>query len=252
MTKLNTTGSAPCFSTFLGGIGYDYGYDIALDDFGNVCVIGATESPDFPTTTGAFDTTLNGVEDAFVVRLNQIGNDLAFSTFLGGSSADFGSGIASDGSGNVYVTGASISADFPTTLGAFDEIYNGNQDVFVVKLNIAGGDPSPPKAIDDLTVTLSNSDLVLSWSAVTVDTSGNPLEVDLYRVYRDTVILFEPGWEPFDSTVQTFYVDTCEVVGDIVIHYYYSVTAVSGGTESDLSHEVGEFDAGLINEPPEK
>ncbi len=99
---------------------------------------GGTSSPDFPTTPGAFDTT--GGTDAFVAKLNPAGSTLAYSTFLGGSDGDGGSDLAIDGSGNVYVTGVTGSADFPVTPGAFDTRLSagGGGDPFVVKLNAAG------------------------------------------------------------------------------------------------------------------
>ncbi|MCK4272292.1 hypothetical protein KAX22_06555 [bacterium] len=104
-------------------------------------------------------------------------------------------------------------------------------------------DESPiPERVDDLTVTLVGEDLVLEWSAVTVDTNGNPLEVDLYRIYRDNVAFFGPGSDPFDGIIYTTYMDTSGVVGNTGTHYYFAVTAVTGGKESGFSGLVGEFD----------
>jgi dipeptidase len=105
-----------------------------------------------------------------------------------------------------------------------------------------------PQSVDDLSVTLVEENLRLDWSSVTVDTNGGPLEADLYRVYRDTVAFFDPGSEPFDSTVAFFYVDNSGVVGDTGKHYYYVVTAVAGDKESGISNMVGEFDRGLMVE----
>jgi Beta-propeller repeat len=122
------------YSTFLGGANFDRGFDIALGD-GNAYVTGSTPSADFPTTPSAFDTTLNGQEDAFVTKLNARGSALAYSTFLGGTGDDLGLGIAVDTRGNAYVTGETQSADYPTTPGAFDTTFNGgNRDAFVTKL----------------------------------------------------------------------------------------------------------------------
>jgi hypothetical protein len=105
-----------------------------------------------------------------------------------------------------------------------------------------------PVPVSDLTVTLSGEDLRLEWSAVTTDGFGGPIVVDRYRIYRDTSAYFEPGSEPFDSTVALFFVDDTEVVGDTLTHYYYAVTAVSGDKESEFSNLVGEFDRGLMVE----
>ena len=127
------------YSTFLGGTGGDRGWDIAVRE-GRAYVTGDTSSPDYPTTTGAFDTTLDGSGsgDAFVTKLNASGSALAYSTFLGGTGDDQGQGIAVDGSGRAYVTGRTDSANYPTTSGAFDRIFNGEQDAFVTKLNASG------------------------------------------------------------------------------------------------------------------
>jgi hypothetical protein len=135
VTKLNATGSALTYSTFLGGTGDDRGRGIAVDTRGRAYVTGLNFSFDFPTTQGAFDTTYNGRTEAFVTKLNAAGSALAYSTFLGGMNEDEGRGIALDGEGRAYVTGNTNSSDFPTTQGAFDTTYNGGfSDGFVTKL----------------------------------------------------------------------------------------------------------------------
>jgi hypothetical protein len=122
------------YSTFLGGAQTELGRDIAVDGEGRVCVTGETSSPDYPTTPGAFDRTFNGVSDAFVTKLNATGSALVYSTYLGGSSADDGNGIAVDTRGRAYVAGRTDSADYPTTPGAFDRTLDGPNDAFVTKL----------------------------------------------------------------------------------------------------------------------
>ncbi len=99
-----------------------------------------------------------------------------------------------------------------------------------------------PMPVAELSVELSADDLYLHWSPVTVDGYGNPITVDQYYVYRDTVASFEPGSQPFDSTVALFYMDDTGVTGDVGRNYYYAVTAVSGTKESALSGLCGEFD----------
>jgi hypothetical protein len=138
VTKLNATGSALVYSTFLGGSGYDMGYGIACDDSGKAYVTGWTASSGFPTTAGAYDQTLDGNSDAFVTKLNQTGSTLVYSTFLGGSGDDGSWDIALDNCGNAYVAGSTVSSNFPTTAGAYDQTYNGNGDVFVTRLNSTG------------------------------------------------------------------------------------------------------------------
>ncbi len=101
---------------------------------------GNTDSSDFPTTPGAFDTTFNGNQDGFVTKLNASGSALEYSTFLGGSGYDGVYGIAVDSSGSAHVTGNTDSSDFPTTQGAFDRSTGGDQ-TFVTKLNGSGSVP---------------------------------------------------------------------------------------------------------------
>ena len=143
--KLDTSGSGLVFSTFLGGSGNEYGYSITVDSIGNIYVTGNTTSPDFPTTTGAFDRTYHGGNwdgDIFVTKLNPSGSQLVYSTFLGGSSNDYGYSITVDTRGNAYVTGKTYSTDFPTTAESFDVTSNGAGwyygDAFVTKLNPSG------------------------------------------------------------------------------------------------------------------
>ncbi|MCY6354152.1 SBBP repeat-containing protein [Clostridium sp. ZS2-4] len=120
------------YSSYLGGSGDDYGYGIAVDNAGNVYVTGRTYSSDFPTDNG-FDTMLKGSTDAFVTKIDGIPS-IVYSSYLGGSGSDYGYRIAVDNGGNVYVTGATYSLDFPTDNG-FDTHYNGNGDVFVTKID---------------------------------------------------------------------------------------------------------------------
>jgi hypothetical protein len=139
VTKLDPSGSAIAYSTFLGGAGSDAGQGIAVDDKGKAAhVAGSTSSSDFPTTDGAFDPSYNGNGDAFVTKLDRSGS-LAYATFLGGTATDAGSGIAVDEKGKAsYVTGSTDSGDLPTTDGAFDRSYNGGGDAFVAGFDRSG------------------------------------------------------------------------------------------------------------------
>ncbi|WP_214483127.1 SBBP repeat-containing protein [Bacillus sp. SM2101] len=139
VTKFNSTGSALIYSTYLGGNGIDTTNSITVDTQGNAFVTGNTQSMDFPTTVGAFQTMLMGGQSAFVTKLNATGTILDFSTYLGGDGADNGSGIAVDSQGNAFVTGDTSSMNFPTTAGAFQPAFGGGGlDVFVTKLNNIG------------------------------------------------------------------------------------------------------------------
>ncbi|EFM10789.1 conserved repeat domain protein [Paenibacillus curdlanolyticus YK9] len=138
ITKLNPTGTALVYSTYLGGTAYDTGLAIAVDSDGHAFVTGRTYSDNFPVTSGAIQTTFGGTSDAFIAKLNPAGSALIYSTYLGGDGHDYGAGIAVDSSGNACVTGFTASANMPTTPGAFQTVYAGNNDCFVAKLNAAG------------------------------------------------------------------------------------------------------------------
>jgi hypothetical protein len=139
VAELNATGSGLVYGTYLGGSHYDEAYAIARDTAGNVYVVGDT-SGNFPTTRGAFNTTLNGDggEDIFVTKLNAGGSALGYSTYLGGNNFDYGEAIAVDGAGSAYVTGDTRSTDFPTTPGAFQTGHAKADDAFVTKLTPGG------------------------------------------------------------------------------------------------------------------
>lgn len=136
--KINPQGSAIVYSTYLGGTNNDQGNSIAVDGSGNAFVTGSTNSSDFPTRN-AFQSAFGGGDcglpctDVFVTRLNPFGTFLAFSTYLGGNSADVGYGIALDASDNCYVTGITQSTNFPLT-NSVQAQRSGPSDAFISKL----------------------------------------------------------------------------------------------------------------------
>jgi len=147
VTKLHSSGTALVYSTYLGGSGAEYvttgltagiNNTIAVDERGSAYVGTTTNSDDYPTTAGAFDTTYNGGgADAVITKLDPAGNTLAFSTYLGGSGEDDLNALSIDGAGNVYLCGQTVSPEFPITAGAVDSTL-GSFDVFVSKLNATG------------------------------------------------------------------------------------------------------------------
>ncbi|MCX6032113.1 MAG: SBBP repeat-containing protein [Chloroflexi bacterium] len=141
--------SSLVFSTYLGGSTYDFGRAIAVDQAGNVYVAGATSSADFPTRPGAYDSSYNGEQDAFVAKLNPAGTDLIYATYLGGSELEEAYALAVDDAGQAFIAGATRSSNFPTTSGAYSVTHGGGacswgssslpcRDAFVVKLNPTG------------------------------------------------------------------------------------------------------------------
>jgi hypothetical protein len=170
VTKLNPTGAALVYSTYLGGSGSsdgsagDAGNAIALDTAGNVYVAGQAGSADFPVTPGAFQTTNHSTisyTNAFVSKLNPAGTALVYSTYLGGGggvvcamptfwhkAGEQASGLAIDSSGNAYLAGSTASPDFPVTQDAYQptnhdqlncfEDYVGAYNAFITELNSTG------------------------------------------------------------------------------------------------------------------
>jgi len=138
VAKLNTTGSALVYSTYVGGNGADVLNGIALDSAGNIYSSVGTSSTNFPVTPGAFQTTFGGgAGDAGVIELNPAGSALVYATYLGGSANDSGDGIAVDSLGNAYVTGVTSSSNFPT-VNAIQPTLGGGSDAFVTKVNPLG------------------------------------------------------------------------------------------------------------------
>jgi hypothetical protein len=127
----------PYYGTYLGGSSSDGARSISLR-LADAYVTGYTNSNNYPTTAGAYDTTHNGGSDVFVTKVLRLTSTSVYSTYLGGSGGDSGYGICVDSSGCAYVTGKTTSSNFPTTIGAYDRTYNGNGDIFVAKFNAAG------------------------------------------------------------------------------------------------------------------
>jgi hypothetical protein len=126
------------YATFLGGTsGNELINDIAVDSAGAVYVAGATNSANFPVTSGASQTTLGGGSDVFVAKLNPAGTALEYSTFVGGTGVDQAYAVRIAG-GTAYVAGETTSANFPTVGPAAQPTYGGSRDVFVLRLNAQG------------------------------------------------------------------------------------------------------------------
>lgn len=153
VAKLNPSGSALVYATYLGGSGFDFALDLALDKDGHAYVVGFTDSSDFPTTPGAFQPTDPGPgaspqgDDGFVTKLSPSGSDLVYSTYLGGVGEDTANAIEVDRAGHAYVGSSGATSSFPTTPGAFMETDPGptppdqiilGQDVIISKLNPSG------------------------------------------------------------------------------------------------------------------
>jgi hypothetical protein len=139
VVKLSADGSQLLYGSYLGGASRDEGFDVAVDNAGNIYLTGKTASDDFPLAN-AYQSSFGGDEDAFVSKIASDGS-LAYSTYLGGADEDQAWGIALDDSGSAYVAGRSYSDDFPTTPGVVqpDRFSAAGSDAIVAKMTPGGG-----------------------------------------------------------------------------------------------------------------
>ncbi len=176
------------YSTYYGGTGNDGGSDvddqvgfdfersaITVDTSGNAYVTGFTTSHDFRTTAGVVNATAPGTttandDDVFILKLNPAGSTPVWSTYYGGSTNEFGTGIAVDASGYVFVTGYTNSADFLTTPGACNRTAIGGKDAFIVKLKPDGSAPEYATYYGGAGTGTAANDLA---RAIAIDSSGN-------------------------------------------------------------------------------
>ena len=143
VTKLNRTGTALVYSTYIGGSSTEYPFGISVDSTGEAYEIGNTGSTNFPVTSGAFQTTCLSCANypaVFLTKLNVNGTALVYSTFLGGSGDNRAFGITLDSSNNAYLIGWTTSTNFPVTANAFQTSYvpGAVSNVFVAEIDPAG------------------------------------------------------------------------------------------------------------------
>ena len=134
VSKLNASGNAFIYSTYLGGSGGDIGYGIAVDSAGDAYITGYTDSKNFPLMNPLQPKKV-AFADVFVSEFNASGSALIFSTYLGGSSYDDqGNSIAVDSAGSIYLTGYTQSKHFPTVNALQKKFGGGSYDAFVTKI----------------------------------------------------------------------------------------------------------------------
>jgi len=138
IAKLTDTGDTLQWSTYLGGSGKDRVWTLVLDDDDRPVVVGETNSSDYPTTVGAFDTVYEGLSDGYVTKLDGQGESLVWSTLIGGSLEDKVMWFTLDQTQSPVVCGSTTSPDFPTSPAAFDTSYNGGEEGFVARLDSVG------------------------------------------------------------------------------------------------------------------
>lgn len=235
VAKINAAGSGAVYAGFLGGSGSESGRSIELDNVGNVYIVGGTNSIDFPVIGGPDLTYNGGYVDAFIAKINAAGMGLVYASFLGGSREDSVGGIAVDGAGSAYIVGQTTSADFPTTMGAFDTTYSNTQDAFVVK--IEEGDVAPTYSVSGRVV--DSADNAIVDVTITIDGDGSTVtdndgNYTFSGVNAGAYILTptKPGWVfmpptrtvilPPDATGQDF----------TMLHPPVSITLSLSGTAS--------------------
>ena len=188
VVKLSVLGTSLIYATYLGGIYDEMSSKIAVDGTGAAYVVGYTFSPDFPRVN-AFDSSFGGSGEGFVTKFTPTGTTLAYSTLLGGSEGDSCRDIVVDESGAAYILGMTSSADFPVS-NAFDSLYNGGGDGFLVKLKPAGNGV-------DYSTFFGGSGLEYTYALVR---DGNGA---IYAV-GDTTSADFPLKDPYDATLSGF------------------------------------------------
>lgn len=138
ITKFSAAGNTLVYSTYFGGTGNEYSRGIAVDTAGCVYITGYTASTNFPTYN-PLQASRAGSNDVFIVKMTAAGNSRVFSTYFGGSSDDYGMGIAIDSTNSVYITGYTTSTNFPTNEATQTAHAGGTNDAFIANISNTGG-----------------------------------------------------------------------------------------------------------------
>jgi hypothetical protein len=180
LTKVNPTGTALVYSTYLGGSGGEIGFGVAVDSAGNAYVAGGTSSLNTFPTANAVQCTRSGGEDLFITKFNAAGSALVYSTYLGGSNNDEARGVGLDSAGNAYVAGFTRSGDYPTA-NAVQSTFGGDAtfgDAFLTKVGDTSTGPPSPLQFTQTAPTVQEDVTTLALTVQrTGDTSG-PVTVD--------------------------------------------------------------------------
>jgi len=212
VTKLSAAGSL-LYSTYLGGNNSDRGINIAVDAAGHAYVTGETFSRNFPLVS-PYQATFGGVTDVFVTKLSAAGSLLLYSTYLGGTGNDNGSGIAVDAAGQAYVTGVTASRDFPTVNPV--QAFGGVRDAFVTKLSAAGS---------LLYSTYLGGNTIEEGSGIAVDTAGQAYVTG--ETYSRDFPTVSPYQATFGGGLSDAFVTKLSAAGSLLYSTYL------GGNNSD-------------------
>ncbi|OGU58702.1 MAG: hypothetical protein A2X64_00010 [Ignavibacteria bacterium GWF2_33_9] len=218
LLKLNTTGSALVFSTYLGGTSSEYGYAVTVDQLGYPTVAGYTNSSNYPTTSGCWDNSYNST-DIVVTKFNLNGTGLIFSTYLGGTSSEYGNAIESDANNNIFVGGYTNSSNYPLSSGVIDNYYYSSEGI-ITKF-------SPTGSLQFSTyLGGNNSDYI---RGIALDSDNNIL-VSGYTYSSDFAITADAFQYNLNSGPDAF-LTKISPTGTLVIYSSYL-----GGTSSDLGY----------------
>jgi hypothetical protein len=162
LTEMKPDGTALLYSTYIGGSGIDFGTAVTVDTSGNAYVVGSTNSTNFPTMN-PIQLGNSGLYDVFVTEVSPTGA-LLYSTYLGGSLSDYGTGIAVDSKGDVYLSGYTYSTNFPTQT-ALQSSLAGGSDIFITEFY-------PGSSTLLFSTYLGGSSIDRPWGMI-VDSSGD-------------------------------------------------------------------------------
>ncbi len=204
VTRVNTQGSALTFSTYVGGGGDDFGNSVAVDPGGAVYVVGATNSPDYPTTPGAYDTTINSsiYSDTFATKVDATGSSLGYSTFLGGKDYDAATDLVLDPDGTLTLTGVSYSSNFPTTPGAFQSHRGGSGDAIVSRFDPTGSYLVYSSYLGGSGVVVDVGDAIASAGPGAVTVAGRTKNADFPVTSGAYDASYNGGLDVFVATLQ--------------------------------------------------
>jgi hypothetical protein len=135
--KFDSIGSSILFSTYINVVYNLSATAVCLNNYGEPYITGTTNLNTYPTSTGAYDNTFHGNTDIYITKINNFGDSLLYSTFLGGSSTDYGGFIILDDKSNIYITGSTDSRDFPITKNTYDSIFKA-AEAYICTINSEG------------------------------------------------------------------------------------------------------------------
>ena len=195
VTKLNPFANALLYSTYVGGAGDDQGNAIAIDPTGDAYIGGQAGDNTFPTFQATQPAFGGGASDGAVVVLDPNGRNQLFSTYLGGNAQDSVTGIARDATTNqVYVVGSTLSANFPTTAGAFQTTLAGMSNAFVAEF--AGINPAgAPVTVSDMFESNDTSDVATNFGTL----GSTPLAFTNLTINLKPSGFFDQDWYTFTA-----------------------------------------------------